>query len=73
MDSTANELADIKVKGFPTIKFFPKDSDEVNDLFVGYFYALKVNCLHRVLTEVLSSSEVKACICPINWLFMISN
>lgn len=33
MDSTANELADIKVQGFPTIKFFPKDSDKVQDLF----------------------------------------
>lgn len=31
MDSTANELADIKVQGFPTIKFFPKDSDKVVD------------------------------------------
>jgi len=32
MDSTANELADIKVQGFPTLKFFPKDSDEVSTL-----------------------------------------
>lgn len=31
MDSTTNELADIKIQGFPTIKFFPKDSDEVID------------------------------------------
>jgi len=31
MDSTANELADIKVQGFPTLKFFPKDSDEIVD------------------------------------------
>jgi protein disulfide-isomerase A1 len=31
MDSTANELSDIKVTGFPTIKYFPKDSDEVVD------------------------------------------
>lgn len=29
MDSTANELEDIKIEGFPTLKFFPKDSDEV--------------------------------------------
>ena len=29
MDSTTNELADVKVQGFPTLKFFPKDSDEV--------------------------------------------
>jgi protein disulfide-isomerase A1 len=31
IDSTANELADIKISGFPTIKFFPKDSDEIVD------------------------------------------
>jgi protein disulfide-isomerase A1 len=29
MDATANELDDIKVTSFPTIKFFPKGSDEV--------------------------------------------
>lgn len=31
MDSTLNELADIKVQSFPTIKLFVKDSDEVID------------------------------------------
>jgi len=30
MDATANELADIKIRGFPTIKFLPKDSSEVS-------------------------------------------
>jgi len=34
MDSTVNELEDIKIQSFPTIKFFPKDSDEVID-FTG--------------------------------------
>jgi protein disulfide-isomerase A1 len=29
MDATANELEDIKIQSFPTIKFFPKNSDEV--------------------------------------------
>jgi protein disulfide-isomerase A1 len=29
IDSTANELEDIKVHGFPTIKFFPADSDKI--------------------------------------------
>jgi len=33
MDSTANELADIKIQSFPTIKLFPKGSDEVIDYF----------------------------------------
>jgi len=27
MDSTANEVADVTVRGFPTIKYFPKGSD----------------------------------------------
>lgn len=31
MDSTQNELEDIKIQSFPTIKLFPKDSDEVID------------------------------------------
>jgi protein disulfide-isomerase A1 len=31
MDATANELEDIKIQSFPTIKLFPKDSDEVVD------------------------------------------
>jgi len=31
MDSTANELEDVKVQSFPTLKWFPKDSDEVVD------------------------------------------
>ena len=29
MDSTANELEDIKIQSFPTLKFFPAGSDEV--------------------------------------------
>lgn len=31
MDSTLNELEDIKIQSFPTIKLFPKDTDEVID------------------------------------------
>ncbi|XP_013416131.1 protein disulfide-isomerase 2 isoform X2 [Lingula anatina] len=31
MDSTKNELEDIKIQSFPTLKYFPKDSDEVVD------------------------------------------
>ena len=29
MDSTTNELEDVKVQSFPTIKYFPAGSDEV--------------------------------------------
>lgn len=31
MDSTVNELEDIKIQSFPTIKLFPKDTDTVID------------------------------------------
>jgi len=31
MDSTANELEDVKIQSFPTIKFFPKGGGEVVD------------------------------------------
>lgn len=31
MDATANELADLKIQGFPTLKLFPKDSDKAVD------------------------------------------
>jgi len=31
MDSTLNELEDIKIQSFPTLKLFPKDSNEVVD------------------------------------------
>jgi protein disulfide-isomerase A1 len=31
MDSTVNEVEDVKVQSFPTLKYFPKGSDEVID------------------------------------------
>lgn len=31
MDSTANEIDDVKISSFPTIKFFPKNSDQIID------------------------------------------
>ena len=31
MDSTANELEDVKVQGFPTIKLFKKGDNKVID------------------------------------------
>lgn len=31
MDSTANEVAAVQVSGFPTLKFFPADSEEIVD------------------------------------------
>ena len=29
MDSTKNEIDEVRVDSFPTLKYFPKDSDEV--------------------------------------------
>ena len=29
MDATKNEAEGVSISGFPTLKFFPKDSDEV--------------------------------------------
>jgi protein disulfide-isomerase A1 len=31
MDATANELSDVKVQSFPTIKFFPAGSQKIVD------------------------------------------
>ncbi len=30
MDATANEVEDVKVQSFPTLKYFAKDSNEVS-------------------------------------------
>ena len=30
MDSTSNEVESVKIQSFPTLKYFPKDSDEVS-------------------------------------------
>lgn len=35
MDSTANEVADVTVRGFPTIKFFPKGSERTIQDYEG--------------------------------------
>jgi len=34
MDSTANEVEDVKIQSFPTIKFFPAGSNKIID-FTG--------------------------------------
>ena len=38
MDATANEVEGLKVQGYPTLKFFPKDSDEVCQTTMIYIY-----------------------------------
>lgn len=51
MDATANELEDVKIHSFPTLKYFPKDSEEVSPLD-------KVLC-----PLVLNNANCLACIC----------
>jgi hypothetical protein len=34
MDATKNEIEEVRVDSFPTLKFFPKDSDEVITLLL---------------------------------------
>jgi len=35
MDSTANEVEDVKIQSFPTLKYFPKDGAEIIDYTGG--------------------------------------
>ena len=59
MDSTANEIEDVKIQSFPTLKFFPAGSDEV--IFDGipflcasifHQYSQIVNrCIHFSMVE----------------------
>lgn len=56
IDSTANEIENISIRGFPTIKFFPKGSDEVVD-FKG---ERTLDAFSKFLEEnVASASEKK--------------
>jgi len=55
MDATANELADIKIRGFPTLKFFPKGTSEVSTVLRHYRRHCNgfVECyLHKIRTVV---------------------
>jgi protein disulfide-isomerase A1 len=40
MDSTANEVEEVKVQSFPTLKFFPKGSDEVSSSKSDNFFRI---------------------------------
>ena len=43
MDSTANEVEDIKIQGFPTIKLFAKGNKVIiASIFVKYLFKIKV-------------------------------
>jgi len=49
MDATANELTDVKIRGFPTIKYFPKNSDEVSTVCIIGIVAPSVTVLMNYL------------------------
>jgi len=38
IDATANEIAEVKVQAFPAIRYFPKNSDEVQSVFLYRCY-----------------------------------
>ena len=42
MDSTANELEDIKIQGFPTIKLFAKGDNKVKMVFSSQQLAIEI-------------------------------
>lgn len=42
MDSTANEIEDVKVQSFPTIKYFPKGSSDVSLIQIKKKYIFKL-------------------------------
>ena len=48
MDATANELEDVKIQSFPTIKFFPAGSNKVCSGAVGRLYLnfISDRCAH---------------------------
>lgn len=47
MDSTANEVESVKIQSFPTLKYFPKDSDEVS-------FIITVDPLQRTFVQNFS-------------------
>ena len=56
MDSTANEVEDVKIQSFPTLKFFPKGSEEVSghgfsyELPLQYLSATTLNSILQLYT-----------------------
>ena len=55
MDGTENEHADVDVKGFPTILFFPADADKKAINFEGGDRSLKVRSTVAAFSCILGS------------------
>jgi len=60
IDSTTNELERVQIKSFPTIKLFPKDSDEVID----YRGARTVDALSQFIDSNGKEGEAPAPVPP---------
>lgn len=66
MDSTQNEVEEVSVRGFPTLKFFPAGTDEVSltvhvHSFLAVFYMLSEikSSQTRMMSGWLSSHTVQ--------------
>ena len=62
IDATANEVDGVKVQSFPTIKYFPKDSDEVSHFMVTNTLSC---CVPVIMTVILYHYFYIAAYCTI--------
>merc|ERR1712001_396221 len=53
MDSTANEVADVSISGFPTLKLFKKDTNEI----VEYNGARELDDLVKFIEDLSDDKE----------------
>ena len=58
VDSTANEIPGVDVESFPTIKLFPKGSQDVRHFNLVAFTSLDLTrCLRRLISKVVAISN----------------
>lgn len=48
MDSTANEVESVKIQSFPTLKYFPKDSEEVCLVTKEKAFIVTISCMNSL-------------------------
>ena len=67
MDSTANEVESVKIQSFPTLKYFPKDSDEVS-FIITVESLLSGHLQPPSLGALISKIERKYCLISTSYL-----